>query len=555
MAQTAFVNAAGGFDGGLPRHALKGCKAAHLSGALDANGMNPNPEQTESCLTAALANDPPLASAQTRLDFHKDVLRAQGVFYPEDGTDLERVAMAFHAQREHLSPLPDGTLDPQKPFVVNGAPPVPGAPYNEPCVDDTGKPFYAGTAGNFFDGIGGTSFIGSPQPGRGADDPFVYKGANIQIDAVFNKVGYHYPQQRIIALWEDVLPVINKQKAPTPFVMRLNTFDCAKYLHSNLVPREFEVDDYQVRTPTDIIGQHIHLPKWDLTTADGAANGWNYEDGTITPATVRERIHAIEVAGGPHFAPLPHPELGRGSEGAESYEWMGARVTIQRWFADPIINVNNEDRGLGIIFTHDHYGPSTHQQIGLYSTLLIQPAGSQWYHNETGEPLGTRADGGPTAWQAAIEPGDAATGAAQFEPFREFYFEFSDFQHAYEAGVYVGAGPEGRPRSWLGALPAGHQDFHDELGINPFYPVTENTFRHAINPSFRQQAVDNGPGGAAPKAFPDIVRYPAFCPGGVSRPCPEAISADDVGMLVVNYRNEPVALRVFDPAAIGPSRR
>ncbi len=53
------------------------------------------------------------------------------------------------------------------------------------------------------------------------------------------------------------------------------------------------MDDYQVRTPTDIIGQHIHLPKWDLTTTDGAANGWNYEDGTLSPGAVRERIHAI----------------------------------------------------------------------------------------------------------------------------------------------------------------------------------------------------------------------------------------------------------------------
>ena len=53
------------------------------------------------------------------------------------------------------------------------------------------------------------------------------------------------------------------------------------------------MDDYQVRTPTDIIGQHIHLPKWDLTTTDGAANGWNYEDGTLSPGAIRERIHAI----------------------------------------------------------------------------------------------------------------------------------------------------------------------------------------------------------------------------------------------------------------------
>ena len=101
--------------------------------------------------------------------------------------------------------------------------------------------------------------------------------------AVFNKAGYHYPQQRIIALWEDALPTIEKRKAPEPLVMRLNTFDCAMYQHTNLVPEVFELDDYQVRTPTDIIGQHIHLPKWDLTTTDGAANGWNYEDGKLKP--------------------------------------------------------------------------------------------------------------------------------------------------------------------------------------------------------------------------------------------------------------------------------
>ena len=92
------------------------------------------------------------------------------------------------------------------------------------------------------------------------------------------------------------MPVINKQQPPEPLVMRLNTFDCAVFWHTNLVPEYFEMDDYQVRTPTDIIGQHIHLPKWDLTTTDGAANGWNYEDGTLSPGAVRERIHAINEA-------------------------------------------------------------------------------------------------------------------------------------------------------------------------------------------------------------------------------------------------------------------
>ena len=44
------------------------------------------------------------------------------------------------------------------------------------------------------------------------------------------------------------------------------------YFASGLVPGVYEIDDYQVRTPTDIIGQHIHLPKWDLSTTDGSAS-------------------------------------------------------------------------------------------------------------------------------------------------------------------------------------------------------------------------------------------------------------------------------------------
>ncbi len=541
-AHPGFVNGAGGFDGGLPRHSIGGCKDSQ-----PAVGGVP---QVLSCTAAPAlhAVGDLFASAQTRLDFHKEVLKAKPFIFPEAGTDLEKVAMATHAVREHPSTALnlDGTTAPGS-FVLNGAPPVPGAPYNEPCVDDDDGSLLIGS-GQFFAGAPGTFFQGPIANDRDADSPFVYAAANIQIDAVFNKAGYHYPQQRIIALWGDVLPTINKQKAPEPFVMRLNTFDCAKYMHSNLVPKEFEVDDYQVRTPTDIIGQHIHLPKWDLTTADGAANGWNYEDGTLSPGMVRERIEAINTFNDlhdpqPHLVAEPHPALGSGVGG----EWDGGRVTLQRWFADPVVDRDDIDRGLGIIFTHDHYGPSTHQQIGLYSTLLTEPAESTWVHNETGVQLGSNVgrvgaagqaivDGGPTSWQAAILPGAFSSGQGEVA-FREFYFEFSDFQHAYEAGVYVGAGPDGRPHTGNGA------PSHDANGINTAFPVTADSFRNAINPSFRQQA--------AP-VFPDILRYPPVCPGGVPRPCPEAITADDSGMFVVNYRNEPVGLRVFDPNRLGP---
>jgi hypothetical protein len=503
---------AGGWDGGLPRHTLEG----YMSGG-------------EAVATA------------TPVDFSKVTTRAKPVYFPEEGTDVEQAAMAYHAKRQHASfaVLPNGTMAAAS-FITNGAPPVAGAPYNEPCIDDAGKRLNTGVVGNFFSSQNSSAMNVKGSSPFNADRPRTYKGVNIQFDAVFNKVGYHYPQERMITLWEDAVPVITKQKPPEPLVMRMNTFDCTMYHHTNLVPEYFEFDDFQVRTPTDIIGQHIHLPKWDLTSADGSANGWNYEDGTLSPGAVRERIHAINAYNEARIAagvapvttldgqvelhPKAHPYFGQfGRE-----DWMGARTTLQRWFADPVVNVNGVDRGLGNIFTHDHYGPSTHQQVGLYATVLTEPAGATWRHAETGQLLydpSSRQDGGPTSWQAAILTGDL-DGDRTNDSFREFFLEYTDFQHAYEAGVYVGAGPDGKP--------------------NPTaYPATADSFRFAINPPGRDEAS---------QLFPDLMvaANGGRLPGCPQRPCPQAISGDDPGMFTVNYRNEPLALRVYDPNRTGP---
>jgi hypothetical protein len=501
---------AGGWDGGLPRHALEGV----LSGGVATTTTSP-------------------------VDFMKHLESAMPVYFPEEGTDVEQAAMAFHSKPSHpsYSALPNGSSVTAGNFRTNGTKPVVAAPYSEPCVDDTQKHLTsAAGAGTWFSGASLTAlWTGTASPFN-ATTPRVYKGANIQFDAVFNKSGYHYPQQRIIALWEDAMPVINKQQPPEPLVMRMNTFDCTMYHHTNLVPEFYELDDYQVRTPTDIIGQHIHLPKWDLTTTDGSANGWNYEDGTLSPGAVVERIHAIRAFNlcteptdprdGTGACPVAkaHPYFGQFNRP----DWMGARTTMQRWFADPLLNQYDIDRGLGNIFTHDHFGPSTHQQIGLYATVLTQPAGSEWRHAETGDLLydpSKRQDGGPTSWQAVINSGDL-DGDKIDDSYREFYLEFTDFQHAYEAGVYVGAGPNGIPDATA-------------------YPTTTESFRYAINPPAKKNTVP---------VFPDLQRAVAGgelrgCP---VRPCPQAITADDPGIFVVNYRNEPVALRVYDPNRTGP---
>ena len=552
---------AGGWDGGLPRHSLLG----YVSGGLSAD-------------------------TTSRLDFRKVIEMAMPVYFPETGTDIEKVNMAFHAVRDRPSAannlLDTGITDAS--FTMNGAPPVPGGPYQDPCIDDIGLVLNAGVIGNWFDGDGDSTTLNTL--GRSAfsgDNPRTYKIANVQVDAVFNKVGYHYPQERIITLWEDVEPTILKQRPPEPLVMRFNTFDCGKILHTNLTPHEYELDDFQVRTPTDIIGQHIHLPKWDLTTGDGAANGWNYEDGALSPGIVQERIHAINefnllagtlvpaftlpgqladidlidmaavatidtgdtgsstVAGLTHLTAQPHPFFGDGKAGQDH---LGARTVIQRILIDPVVNVAGIDRGLGLTFTHDHYGPSTFQQIGLYATILAEPAGSVWKHNESGESLYTRDDGGPTTWQAAILPPASAplgstVGSENIKDHREFYLEMSDFQHAYEAGIYVGADANGVPVQTAINQP---DPFNATVADAP---ALFNTWQKTINPPLKLKSVP----------FPDVVTAEGACPGpagnadpAITRPCAEAINISHSSLWVVNYRNEPVGLRVFDPNAVGP---
>ena len=112
-------------------------------------------------------------------------------------------------------------------------------------------------------------------------------------------------------------------------------------------------------------------------------------------------------------------------------DWEGAMTTIQRWAIDPLLNWQGQDRTLRTVFTHDHLGPSTHQQVGLYAGVLVEPQGSQWYLPD-GTPMNTRPDGGPTSWQAMIVTADPMNSH------REYAIEFQDMQLAYTAESKVG---------------------------------------------------------------------------------------------------------------------
>ena len=431
-------------DGGLSRHIIIGGVAVHHKEHLPAFSLE-----------------------KARLDFDKSLEKAQALFIPETGTASELAAMNFHAVRNHPSFTPENVA---ANFVTNGRPKVAGAPLADPCVSDTGA---------------------------AAGVPRLYKGANIQLNIKLNKAAWHFPQSRISALWGDVAATLNGTRPPEPLFFRANTDDCITFHHTNLVPRVYVQDDFQVRTPTDTMGQHIHLVKFDVLASDGAANGFNYEDGTFSPEEVIERIRAIRKFNG-----CIGLDSGDARDGTNTcpkarahpfFNVLGAQTTVQRWFADNVLNNLGQDRTLRTVFTHDHFGPSTHQQTGLYAGLVVEPKGSKWRHPETGVFFGgagvtPRFDGGPTSWRADIITTNIA------ESYREFLLEFADFQLAYD-------------------------------GTRP------------VNPPAR-----NEPG------LPFLLEPAEKCPGSsFAPPCPEAIAAADVGTMSVNYRNEPVALRVRDP--------
>ena len=478
----------GGFlDGGLPRHVVAGGSVSYESHDL--------------------------------FDWSKDLAKMTAIALPEDGTNVEKSAITFFGQRCHQTFLPDGlpsNCAQAKPFgfIVNGLPlgPQPGSPFADPAVDDDGKAV----------GVKRT-----------------YKAAAIQLDVTFNKPPrrWHFPQQRILTLWKDVLPTFaysptgSSGRAPEPLFFRGNSGDIIEYWHTNLVPNYYLVDDFQVRTPTDILGQHIHLVKFDVTSSDGAGNGFNYEDGTFSPQEVQDTIRAINADGGlltggvktplpgPKAPPSdilacsanpgdprcqPCPDNWTPTSRPQCSSWLGAQTTVQRWYLDPLLDNSNVDRTLRTVFTHDHFGPSTHQQAGLYAGLLVEPVGSSWRNPEDGTIMGgpatqppVRVDGGPTSWKVDILTKDGNNNDVSY---REFALEFQDLQLAYAWAPFGGTNP---PKTQPSANP--------KLGwIDPRYAI-------------------NAPSGSVTQAKPTMVTTGVVTPAGTQS---------------VNYRNEPIAWRV-----------
>ncbi len=469
----------------------------------------------------------------------KELDTADIMMLPHDGTAVEKTAMKFHEgelvvngskavnksspfhfdSRGYPTCDSSGNCDQSTQrvlFHVNGRAPQPGAPYSDPCP------------GSFYDA----------NDKEHAMQTRHYRAAYIQFDMQVNKEGWHDPQARIAILEQDIKSTLDRTRPTEPLFFRAKSGECIQFAATNLVPGNLNLDDFQVFSPTDVIGQHIHLVKFDVTSSDGSGNGWNYEDGTLAADEIRDRIVAYnKFSNKKILKPKTHAMFKKGGAMAGdrrgycsdmgghdndpiNHPWCGAQTTLQRWWADPLLNKpagedGARDRTIRTVFTHDHFGPSSHQHHGLYAALVVEPTNSKWTFldgeamggaDKDGKPARLRADGGPTAYAANVtvyrdgvpcidkdsnnlqcNSKNSEIGEIDKErTAREFNLAFADFAIVYDK--------HNRP-------------------INP-----PNRIDHDL-------------------PLPTI---------GGSIPMPEAISASDPGTQLINYRNEPIPLRIAE---------
>lgn len=492
-------------DGGLPRHVVTGGtrSVSHLTHAQIQ--ALPESQRGRALLDRALSTG----------DMTVKLESAQIKLLASDGTPEEQAAMAFHAKPfGHPSVKPDGT---PAVYEVNGRAPQPGAPFADPCdvhvaklagqVDQDGKLLYRD-----------------------------YDVSAIDVDMVVNHEGWHDPQGRINVLDQDVRHYVDLQgkarvKTDTakPFFFRANSGECIRFKHTNRTAHELELDDFQVRTPTDTIGQHIHLVKFDVMSSDGSGNGWNYEDGTFAQGAIRERIESSHRPGGQVYDEHGRP-IKLNLPGPDEYQ-----TTIQRWFADPLMEdlktceasggvrglpaqapTACRDRTIRTVFTHDHFGPSSIQHHGFYSALLVEPAGSQWL-KPNGEPLT-----GGVGTQAMIVQ---AQDQSMHRDHREFALAVADFALLYDPHRQHGEDP---PHGKL----YGMQNLVKKAREAKIDEPTVKTLEHHAEHYWKTHGRPIDP--------PSL---------------PEAISKDHHNPYLVNYRHEPIPLRIGQRETDGSIKR
>ncbi|MBI4499305.1 MAG: hypothetical protein HY689_15575 [Chloroflexi bacterium] len=184
----------------------------------------------------------------------------------------------------------------------------------------------------FLDPCPATWDDGTPTPLK------VFEVAAIQIEKVYSPdLQWRNPQHRMYVLQEDKQAVLDGTREPEPFAPLLNVGDCVEFHLTNELPVVFGGTVFDRLQITNEVGIHQHMVQFDVLTADGTANGWNYDQGADFGQTI-----------------------------------------IYRDFVSAEVRTNN---------FHDHFYPAMQQDNGLFGGSTVHPAGCTFHDPTTGEPV------------------------------------------------------------------------------------------------------------------------------------------------------------------------
>lgn len=322
-------------------------------------------------------------------------------------------------------------------MLNKGRTPKPGAPFTEPC--ETGA------------------------------REVTYNVSVMQRDVVYNEAGWHDTQGRFLVLDKDVQTMLEKnadgtyKHQPEPLFARVNAGDCVNFNLTNLLPNWFGNDAFVKLIQTNMMGQHIHLVKFDVLASDGSTNGWNYQQAAFTREQMEFNNKVVageqpcnKTAG--CTVPKPtdwNPSWGKGMEPGQTIQ--------ERWYAD---------YELKTVFSHDHHFAAVDQNRGQFAGLLVEPENTNFRNPKTGQfyqPGNGNVPGAPTCPQTGCE-GDAVGSAMDVigpgpkDDFREFGLAFQDFVSLTRKG----GDPTNRADVFVG--PNAPEDYPDAdpgiVGIN-----------------------------------------------------------------------------------------
>jgi manganese oxidase len=307
----------------------------------------------------------------------------------------------------------------------------------------------------------------APKPGAAFSDPcptgareVTYNASVIQTDVTYNEAGWHDKQARIVVPDKDVDAVLNGTKAPEPIFFRVNAGDCINWNLTNRLPHWFGGDAFVQLQQTNMFGSHIHLVKFDVTSSDGASNGWNYQQAAFSKEQAdfnQQVLNGTQPCnpepGGCKIQSRPADlDVNRGT----TPETTGQTIH-ERWYADTELRT---------VFTHDHHFPAVDQNRGLFGALIVEPQGMDSRNPKTGEfyqPINNPANGpvcGSACEGSAVGTAMDIIGPGANDDFREFGLAIQDFVSLHKAG------PDGEPIS----PPAAPEHFPNDdpgvMGIN-----------------------------------------------------------------------------------------